>query len=184
MSESTTFFLPETVNDFVFIIKFSVIIFLSPLTFSKGFVIFYLLFFTLFFFFYSFPPETMRQCSLLLLYLLFHFFFCLRFQIAGDNTLDHASVEPEIGKSGQVVIELTEGVPPGTQLYFDNWFCSPLLIKKFGEMQICATGTVRQNRLEFAYCTSLQNSLLFLSYLFFGTTCTGIHPPKIQYHTI
>jgi hypothetical protein len=72
--------------------------------------------------------------------------YIYRFQVAGDNTLDHTYIEPEIGKSGQVVMELTESVPPGTQLYFDNWFCSPLLIKKFGELQLGATGTVRQNR--------------------------------------
>lgn len=69
-----------------------------------------------------------------------------RFQIAGDNRINHCFVEPEIGKSGQVVLELTEGVPKGTQLYFNNWFNSPLLIKTFGEMGIGATGTVRQNR--------------------------------------
>jgi Transposase IS4 len=72
--------------------------------------------------------------------------YIYRFQIAGDNTLQHDFVEPEIGKSGQVVLELIEDVPPGTQLYFDNWFCSPLLIKKLKEKQLGATGTVRQNR--------------------------------------
>jgi hypothetical protein len=72
--------------------------------------------------------------------------FCFRFQIAGDNTLDHSKIEPEIGKSGQVVLELADGVPEGSQLYFDNWFASPLLIKKFGEKNIGATSTLRQNR--------------------------------------
>lgn len=73
--------------------------------------------------------------------------YVYRFQIAGDNLLEHnTAIEPEIGKSGLVVLELAEGLPPGSQLYFDNWFSSPLLIKRFGEMNIAATGTIRQNR--------------------------------------
>jgi hypothetical protein len=43
-------------------------------------------------------------------------------------------------------LELADGVPEGSQLYFDNWFASPLLIKKFGEKNIGATCTLRQNR--------------------------------------
>jgi hypothetical protein len=72
--------------------------------------------------------------------------YIYKFQVAGDNTLLHEDVEPEIGKSGQVVLELVEDVPPGSQIYFDNWFCSPLLIKRLAEKQLGATGTVRQNR--------------------------------------
>jgi hypothetical protein len=73
--------------------------------------------------------------------------YVYRFQIAGDNLLEHdAAIEPEIGKSGLVVLELAEGWPPGSQMCFDNWFSSPLLIKRFGEMNIAATETIRQNR--------------------------------------
>jgi hypothetical protein len=42
-----------------------------------------------------------------------------RFLIAGDNLLEHnAAIEPK-------------SLPPGSQLYFDSWFSSPLLIKSF-----------------------------------------------------
>lgn len=72
--------------------------------------------------------------------------YIYRFQVAGDNVLYHSPVEPEIGKSGLVVLELAESLPPGSQLYFDNWFCSPLLIRRLKEMGYGATGTLRQNR--------------------------------------
>ena len=60
------------------------------------------------------------------------------FQISGD-----APVPDEIGKSGQVVIELTKNLPAGTHLYFDNYFASPLLLLKLKEMDLESACTLR-----------------------------------------
>ena len=63
------------------------------------------------------------------------------FQISGD-----APVPDEIGKSGQVVIELTKNLPAGTHLYFDNYFASLLLLLKLKEMGLESACTLRGGR--------------------------------------
>ena len=42
------------------------------------------------------------------------------FQISGDAFISDSQVPEEIGKSGQVVLELSKHLPSGTHLYFDN----------------------------------------------------------------
>ena len=42
------------------------------------------------------------------------------FQICGDASISDSQMSDEIGKSGQVVLELRKHPPSGTHLYFDN----------------------------------------------------------------
>ena len=69
-----------------------------------------------------------------------------KFQILGDNLLQHEVVESSIGASGRVVLELAEKMPPGTNFYFDNYFASPLLAYKLKQRGQDATCTLRGNR--------------------------------------
>ena len=68
------------------------------------------------------------------------------FQIAGDAFDSNAVIPDEIGKSGQVVIELTKNLPAETHLYFDNYFASPLLLLTLKEKGLEATCTLRGGR--------------------------------------
>jgi hypothetical protein len=58
-----------------------------------------------------------------------------RFHICGDN-LQHMTeeqlenLEPGIGASGQTVLSLVQDIPPGSELFFDNYFASPALLLK------------------------------------------------------
>ncbi|XP_040071110.1 piggyBac transposable element-derived protein 4-like [Ixodes scapularis] len=45
-----------------------------------------------------------------------------------------------------VVLSLSEGMEPGSQLYFDNYFTSTRLMEDLAERAILAVGTVRTNR--------------------------------------
>ena len=44
--------------------------------------------------------------------------------MSGDGSTSDISVPAEIGKSGQVVLELCDNLPIGTHIYFDNYFAS------------------------------------------------------------
>ena len=68
------------------------------------------------------------------------------FQISGDAFISDSQVPEEIGKSGQVVLELSKHLPSGTHLYFDNYFASPLLMLRLKERGLHSTCTLRGGR--------------------------------------
>ena len=68
------------------------------------------------------------------------------FQISGDTFDSDTPVHDEIGKSGQVVLELAKDLPSGTHLYFDNYFASPSLMLKLKEKGLQSTCTLRGGR--------------------------------------
>ena len=57
-------------------------------------------------------------------------------------------IDPKIGKSGQVVLDLLKIIPENSNIrvYFDNWFNSPTLMEKFAEKRIWGLSTLRINR--------------------------------------
>ena len=70
-----------------------------------------------------------------------------KYQIFGDYTLEDEEVHHSIGNSGLVVLELASGLEPGTLIYFNNYFASPLLAKKLKEEKgINSTMTLRGGR--------------------------------------
>ncbi|XP_064479057.1 piggyBac transposable element-derived protein 3-like [Ornithodoros turicata] len=57
------------------------------------------------------------------------------------------SVRPsDVGLGEHVVLQLSEGVKEGTQLYFDNFFTTTSLLEKLSEKGVYAAGTLRTNR--------------------------------------
>jgi Transposase IS4 len=69
------------------------------------------------------------------------------FNVFGDNLLLTDGAEG-IGASGQTVLNLTEILEPGTQVFFDNYFASPGLLLALQEKGLPATCTLRSNRIE------------------------------------
>ena len=69
------------------------------------------------------------------------------FNIFGDN-LQPTEGPAGIGCSGQTVLALTEGLEPGTEIFFDNYFASPGLLLALKEKGLPATCTLRSNRIE------------------------------------
>jgi hypothetical protein len=58
-----------------------------------------------------------------------------RFSVCGDsrNLLREEDIEdldPSIGMSGQTVLGLLQRIPPGVQVFFNNYFASPALLIK------------------------------------------------------
>lgn len=74
------------------------------------------------------------------------------YMIAFDIYTGKSDKEKQFGLGGDTVISLIKlaGVAPNTgfKLYFDNYFTGIGLLSHLAENQICATGTIRQNRLE------------------------------------
>ena len=69
------------------------------------------------------------------------------FNVFGDNLL--VTEGPEgIGASGQTVLNLTETLEPGTEVFFDNYFASPGLLLALKEKGLPAACTMRPNRIE------------------------------------
>lgn len=61
--------------------------------------------------------------------------YVYRFNVFGDNRLvmtdqEAQELEAGIGMSGQTVLNLTEDLPEGSELFFDNYFSSPALLLK------------------------------------------------------
>lgn len=67
----------------------------------------------------------------------------------GDKTFT-SQVEEEdvaaVGKSGQVVLDLTSDLPPGSDVACDNYFNSAPLFQLLSERNIRAVGTIRLGR--------------------------------------
>ena len=68
------------------------------------------------------------------------------FQISGDAFVSVSQMPDKIGKSGQVVLELSKHRHSRTHLYFDNYIASPLLILRLKEKGIHSTCTLRDGR--------------------------------------
>jgi hypothetical protein len=61
--------------------------------------------------------------------------FIYRFRVFGDNLNklteeELNNLEAGIGLSGWTVLDLVEGLPPGVEVFFDNYFSSPALLLK------------------------------------------------------
>jgi len=61
--------------------------------------------------------------------------YLYRFNICGDNLKlmtpeELNSLEQGIGVSGKTVLDLVTDLPPGSQVFFDNYFSSPALLVK------------------------------------------------------
>lgn len=79
--------------------------------------------------------------------------YIYKFSIDGDNLEELTEDELEelefgIGSSGHTVLSLLHGVPPGTEVFFDNYFASPALLYKLKQLQIPAACTMRAYRTE------------------------------------
>ena len=69
------------------------------------------------------------------------------FNIFGNNLRVNEGPEG-IGASGQTVLNLTETLEPGTEVFFDNYFASPALLLALKEKGLPAACTLRSNRIE------------------------------------
>ena len=71
-----------------------------------------------------------------------------KFYVSGDNLVPSRGekLDPAIGKSGEVVLNLVGHLPKGTHVYFDNYFASPELLLALKKQGHHATCTVRANR--------------------------------------
>lgn len=71
-----------------------------------------------------------------------------KFYVSGDNLVPSRGekLDPAIGKSGEVVLNLVSHLPKGTHIYFDNYFASPELLLELKNRGYHATCTVRANR--------------------------------------
>ena len=71
-----------------------------------------------------------------------------KFYIVGDNTV--VTQDPmlirSIGKSGEVVINLTDTLAEGSYVFFYNYFSSPELLAELSQRKIHATSTLRSDR--------------------------------------
>lgn len=72
--------------------------------------------------------------------------YVYRFNVYGDNLIVQDTAERQIGRSGEVVLQLSESLPSGSELSFDNYFASPLLALRLKEKGIESTMTLRGNR--------------------------------------
>lgn len=68
-------------------------------------------------------------------------------QTATPHATYTADVAKAVGKSGEVVLRLCEGLPQNSRIFFDNYFSSVALLKHLREQQIWAVSTVRANRI-------------------------------------
>lgn len=71
-----------------------------------------------------------------------------KFHLAGDNTVPSLdeNIVKSVGKSGEVVLQLTEGLVDGSYVFFDNYFASPELLIELRNRNLHATCTIRANR--------------------------------------
>lgn len=71
-----------------------------------------------------------------------------KFYIAGDNTVvtQDPMLIQSIGKSGEVVINLTENLAEDSYVFFDNYFSSPELLAELSQRKIHATSTLCSDR--------------------------------------
>lgn len=69
--------------------------------------------------------------------------YLIDFQVYEGKAADRPA---SMGLGEHVVLSLLDGVEPGTQLYFDNFFTSTRLMEALKEKEILAVGTVRTNR--------------------------------------
>ena len=53
----------------------------------------------------------------------------------------------DLGKSAEIVLKLSEKLPPNSRVYFDNYFGSVPLLKELVKMNIWAVWTLRANRI-------------------------------------
>ena len=67
-----------------------------------------------------------------------------KFYVAGDNTVvaQDADIIKAVGKSGEVVVNLTENLAEGSYVFFDNYFSSPELLTELSKRKIHATSTL------------------------------------------
>ncbi|XP_071052962.1 piggyBac transposable element-derived protein 4-like [Onthophagus taurus] len=73
--------------------------------------------------------------------------YILDFIIYSGSTTEITSNNPELGKSGQIVLMLMNNyLHKGHCLYVDNWYSSPLLFQYLHQQQVNACGTVKKNR--------------------------------------
>ena len=71
-----------------------------------------------------------------------------KFYVTGDNTVRAQDVDlvKAIGKSGEVVVNLTESFAQGSYVFFDNYFSSPDLLAELSKRKIHATSTLQVDR--------------------------------------
>ena len=71
-----------------------------------------------------------------------------RFEFAGDNVGQQQNVPTTeaVGKSGEVVLKLTDDQPKESYVFFDNLFASPELLMELKKRELRATCTIRANR--------------------------------------
>lgn len=62
-----------------------------------------------------------------------------KFMVCGDNLVPDKDIDPGIGKSGSVVLDLSENLPAGVHLYFDNYFSLPELLDVLKKRDFHAT---------------------------------------------
>lgn len=71
--------------------------------------------------------------------------YVLNFIIYAGSTTEIVDNNPELGKSGQIVLTLMETyLNKGHSLYIDNWYTSPLLFVHKQKTNAC--GTIKKNR--------------------------------------
>ena len=58
-----------------------------------------------------------------------------------------AEEKQDVPLGERTVLELVEGVPPGTEIYFDNFFTNLSLLAKLSDRKYAATGSLRSNRI-------------------------------------
>ncbi|XP_050042864.2 piggyBac transposable element-derived protein 3-like [Dermacentor andersoni] len=65
----------------------------------------------------------------------------------GDNLIEDPPNTPEdVGESGKVVLRLTHDCPPGTEVFFDNFFASIELLNEMKMRGLGAAATIRKTR--------------------------------------
>ena len=71
-----------------------------------------------------------------------------KFNVTGDKTVraQDADLVKAIGKSGEVVVNLTENLAQGSYVFFDNYFSSPDLLAELSKRGVHATSTLRVDR--------------------------------------
>ncbi len=57
-----------------------------------------------------------------------------------------ADIIKAVGKSGEVVVNLTENLAEGSYVFFDNYFSSPELLTELSKRKIHATSTLRADK--------------------------------------
>ena len=71
-----------------------------------------------------------------------------QFQFAGDTTIHSLDedITKLVGKSGEIVLQLTVDQPENSYVFFDNYFASPELLAELHKRKLHATCTMRANR--------------------------------------